>query len=380
MLLPDAVPRAYFPRSPKRPSRPSRGFSLRRAALAALEPRQRMLLRLKALIGPAATGKTVFVECLGRLAVGGPMWNHATLTPTLNALRAKGLLTDDLACAPDLLHPLAVEAIGSPEGAAMVEAIRAKLPLDNPQVWDRKLIEDAILRWQRLAVLTNDEDAFQRAASYRHRHGYTSAEPPSIFERHFAAVDVGVEWFASRRPAFQAAILAFKAERWIATGVGAPDYPALMDFCRGDPGLRALHFQRLLNFELLAGRLQPPRRDARGRSRGNSGRPAARLPGLARPAGRRAEDRGPAVRRGAEALSESHAQAQRRSAGFRRPPARGGAARRGRRLAPFRDRGRDRGEGRPPRALRAPRPARTRPQQADGGAHVVADRPGDRSA
>ena len=225
------------------------------AVLAALEPRQRILLRLKALIGPAATGKTLFVECLDRLAVGGPLWNHATLTPTLKALHAKGLLTEDLACAPDLLHPLAVEAINSPEGSAMVEAICAKLPLDNPQVWDRKPIEDAILRWQRLAVLTNDEDAFQRATSYRHRYSYIPTEPPSIFERHFAAIDVGVEWFASRRPAFQAAILAFKADRWIATGVGPPDYPALMDLCRADPRLRAAHYQRLVNFELLSGRL-----------------------------------------------------------------------------------------------------------------------------
>ena len=121
----------------------------------------------------------------------------------------------------------------------MVEAIRAKLPLDNPRVWDHKLIEDASLRWQRLAVLVNDEDEFRRAINYRHRYSYSADALPSIFERHFAAVDVGVDWFASRRPAFQAAILAAKADRWVATGVGAPDYPALMDLCRGRPQLRA---------------------------------------------------------------------------------------------------------------------------------------------
>jgi hypothetical protein len=141
------------------------------AVLAALKPRERVLLRLKALIGPAATGKTVFVECLSRVSSGGPGWNHATLTPTLQSLRAQGLLTEDLTCTPELLHLLAVEAIDSVEGAAMVEAIRAKLPLDNPQVWDRKLIEDAGLRWQRLAVLVNDEEEFQRAINYRHRYG-----------------------------------------------------------------------------------------------------------------------------------------------------------------------------------------------------------------
>ena len=178
------------------------------AVLASLKARERVLLRLKALIGPAATGKTVFVECLSRVSSGGPGWSHATLTPTLQALRAHGLLTEDLTCTPELLHLLAVEAIDLAEGAAMVEAIRAKLPLDNPQVWDRKLIEDASLRWQRLAVLVNDEEEFQRAINYRHRYSYAAAAPPSIFERHFAAVDVGVNWFASRRAAFQTAILA----------------------------------------------------------------------------------------------------------------------------------------------------------------------------
>ena len=225
------------------------------AALASLKPRERVLLRLKALIGPAATGKTVFVECLNRVSSGVPGWSHATLAPTLQALRAQGLLTEDLTCAPELLHPLAVEAIDSAEGAAMVEAIRAKLPLDNPQVWDRKLIEDASLRWQRLAVLVNDEEEFQQATNYRHRYSYSTAALPSIFERHFAAVDVGVDWFASRRPAFQVAILAAKADRWIATGVEAPGYPALMDLCRRVASLRAAHYQRLTNFELLAGRL-----------------------------------------------------------------------------------------------------------------------------
>ncbi len=225
------------------------------AALAALQPRERTLLRLKALIGPGAIGKTVFLECTGRVSSGGPLWSHATLAPTLQALRAKGLLAEDLACAPELLHPLAVEAIDSAEGAVMVEAIRAKLPLDNPQGWDRKLIEDASLRWQRLAVLVNDEDEFQRAIHYRPRYHYSTDALPSIFERHFASVDVGVEWFASRRPAFQAAMLAAKADHWIATGVEAPGYPALMDLCRREPQLRAMHYQRLANFELLAGRL-----------------------------------------------------------------------------------------------------------------------------
>ena len=129
-LLRASLP-GLFQRDPK--DRVRLAVTFLAAALAALQPRERILLRLKALIGPAAIGKTVFVECLSRVSSGGPGWSHATLAPTLQALRAKGLLAEDLACAPELLHPLAVEAINSAEGAVMVEAIRAKLPLDNPQ-------------------------------------------------------------------------------------------------------------------------------------------------------------------------------------------------------------------------------------------------------
>ena len=138
-------------------------------------------------MGPTAIGKTVFMECLSRVSSGGPLWSHATLTPTLQALRAKRLLAEDLTCAPELLHPLAVEAIDSAEGAAMVEAIRANCRSTISEGSDRKLIEDASLRWQRLAVLVNDEDAFQRASHYRHRFHYSSDALPSIFERHFAS-------------------------------------------------------------------------------------------------------------------------------------------------------------------------------------------------
>jgi superfamily II DNA or RNA helicase len=223
------------------------------SALAALNPHERLVLCLKALIGPAATGKIVFMECLERVASGWPGWNRATLTSTLQALRAQSLLTEDLVCAPALLHPLAVEAIDSAEGAAMVKAVRAALPLDGPRMWDRRLFEASHLRWQRLAVLVNDEDEFRRVMNTRQQYNY--ATPPSIFERHFADIDVGGDWFASRRPPFQAALLAAGADRWIATGVEAPGHVPLMELCGREPALGAAAFSELTDFELLTGRL-----------------------------------------------------------------------------------------------------------------------------
>ena len=223
------------------------------STLAALNPYERLVLRLKALIGPGATNKTAFVECLQRVAARGP-GSGSLAASTLRALSARRLLTDDFVCAPALLHPLAVEAIDSVEGAAMVEEVRAAMPLEGSRMWDQRIFEANHLRWQRLAVLLNDEDEFVRLMNVRRPYSY--ARPASIFEQYFAEVDVGADWFASRRPFFQAALLSASADRWIATGVEAPGYPALMEHCRGDPVSRAAVFSIITDYELLTGRLR----------------------------------------------------------------------------------------------------------------------------
>lgn len=222
-------------------------------ALPPLKPQDATILRLKALIGSAATGKTVFMDCLNRLPQTSPVWTNKTLTPVLESLRSKRLLTDEFACAPQLLHPLAVETLATPDGAAMVEAIHAILPFGGARSWDRTVMEASTLRWQRLAVLLNDEAAFQQVTEFHGRRAYTAA--PSIFDKHFATVAVGAGWLASRTPAFQSAILHAKADRWITTGTIAPDYAELMDLCRRDPGLRRTSFPVVADFDLLTGGL-----------------------------------------------------------------------------------------------------------------------------
>jgi len=61
----------------------------------------------------------------------------------------------NFASAPAWQHPLAVEVAESADGAATVEAIRAKLSLSGPRMWDRKALLESLPLWQRLAVLTN---------------------------------------------------------------------------------------------------------------------------------------------------------------------------------------------------------------------------------
>src|SRR6478752_3548587 len=84
------------------------------------------VMRLKSLVF-LPTGKTVFLECLTRAGLRAPdskAWSSSALNIVLDDLRRQRLLTDDLACAPVLLHPVAVDAMEAAEGAVLVEAVR----------------------------------------------------------------------------------------------------------------------------------------------------------------------------------------------------------------------------------------------------------------
>jgi len=220
--------------------------------LPTLQPHERTILRLKSLIG-AATGKTVFMDCLNRLPGSSARWSNKTLTAELESLRDRKVLTADFACPPELLHPLAIDALESAEGAAMVEAIRFVLPQDSARTWDRKAMEDATLRCLRLAILTNDEAGYQKAAEFHKKRTYSAA--PSPFEAYFTHITVGKNWLASRTLSFQIAILQAKADHWLGTGIAAPDYAELMELCRNDAGLRHAAFPLLADYHLLTGQL-----------------------------------------------------------------------------------------------------------------------------
>src|SRR3954454_7074665 len=86
----------------------------------------KLVLRLKSLVW-LPTGKGMFLECLtrsGSRAPDGRAWASRSLNDVLDALLRQGLLTEDLACAPALLHRVAVDAVASAEGEALTEAVR----------------------------------------------------------------------------------------------------------------------------------------------------------------------------------------------------------------------------------------------------------------
>src|SRR3954453_7694303 len=90
----------------------------------------KLVVRLKSLVW-LPTGKGLFLECLaqsGSRAPDGKAWASRSLNDVLDGLLRHGLLTGDLACAPALLHRVAVDAAESEDGEALIEAVRRSFP------------------------------------------------------------------------------------------------------------------------------------------------------------------------------------------------------------------------------------------------------------
>ena len=77
----------------------------------------KLVLRLKSLMF-LPTNKTAFLECLSRSGLRAPdgkAWSSSSVNVVLEELQSQRLLTEDLACPPALLHPVAADAAASAE-------------------------------------------------------------------------------------------------------------------------------------------------------------------------------------------------------------------------------------------------------------------------
>jgi superfamily II DNA or RNA helicase len=220
--------------------------------LDSLKRPERTILHLKALIG-AATGKTVFLECINRINADGPAWTAKNVNALMDDLQAKRLLDDAHACAPDMLHSMAIAAVASPEAEALLQAIKAVLPSEDPRrYYDARSMEANTTRWIRLAALTNDEALYRRLVDLRGRY---CRNAPSAIDQAFSGISVGEEWLATRTQVFQLAIISAKADRLIGTGHLAPDYLSLMEYCRRSPAMQGPAFTLVADFDVLNGHL-----------------------------------------------------------------------------------------------------------------------------
>ena len=233
---------------------------------ASLPAGPRLVLGLKSLAF-VSTGKTVFLECLTRAGLRGPdgkVWASRSVNAVLDALLAAGLLTEDLACQPALLHSVSVDAVASAQGALLVGAVRGAFPTrrNTPfYSYGQQFDCDALLRLIRLAIYTNDEAGF---TANRDLHDKECAphRAADLLALVFRDTTLAVDWLASRHPAIQLALLDAKLSVFLRSGVPGPDLPALIAHYRAQQDREGFAAVRrvLPQYDLLAGRLDEVRR------------------------------------------------------------------------------------------------------------------------
>ena len=234
---------------------------------AGLPAGPKTVLRLKSLVF-LPTGKTVFLECLtrsGLRAPDGKAWSSRSLNAVLDDLVRQGLLTEDLACEPSLLHPVAVDAAQAPEAGSLAEAVRKVFPMRRSSPYYYASLQqfdaDALGRLIRLAVYENDAAGFTQ-----HRDIFDKECAPrrtaDLLALLFADMPLAPGWLASRRVPIQLALFEAKLSAFLETGVSGPDLPTLVAHYRARQDEESFAAIRgaMQRYDLLSGKVEELRR------------------------------------------------------------------------------------------------------------------------
>jgi len=226
----------------------------------------KQLLRLKSLV-LLPTTKTVFQDCLVRSGLrmpSGRVWSNSTINQVLDELLRLRLLTSDLACTPALLHPVAIDAVGSAQGPLMVEAVKRAFTLSARSFsysYSSAFNLDVAQLLVRLAIYANDEAAFrtQRDLFDQHNAPYLTADfLPVVFQN----ATISLDWLTSRHPVIQIALFEAKLATASAGAIPGPEMPALISHYRAvqdQPDFAAVRLV-LLSHDLQQARLDEVQR------------------------------------------------------------------------------------------------------------------------
>jgi len=231
---------------------------------ARLHPADRMMLRLKALIGPP-TGKNEFLAIVNAANVTEPNarpWSMPAINGVLNRLVSQGLLDKDLSCPTTLWHPLAVDALAAPEGPVWHLVVLDAFPEPRRHHGYSAIQSDwTLLRRLRLAIYANDGNSYHRLLESYQKH-FVRSQGPHVLEALFLDATLEVNWLASRVPEIRDDLFRIKLAHFVGTGHAPSDLPALISHVRANedqPGYEALKWE-LLHSDLLAGRIGVLRR------------------------------------------------------------------------------------------------------------------------
>ena len=233
---------------------------------ARLPAGSKQVLRLKSLVF-LSTNKTAFLDCLtrsGLRAPDGKAWSSRSVNIALEELLGQGLLTEDLACPPALLHPVAVDAAASADGELLVAAVLRAFPARRSMSYyssGEQLDCDAVRRLIRVGIYADDADGFSTNWDL-HDKKCGASRASKMLSLLFAAVPLAPGWLAGRHPVIQVALFNAKLSAFLDVGLLGPDLPALLDHYRAQQGKEDFAALRpaLLLFDLLAGKLDDVQR------------------------------------------------------------------------------------------------------------------------
>src|SRR5689334_19155586 len=228
---------------------------------AGLPAVDKTVMRLKALIG-AATTKTAFFNAMRATEIRAPdgkAWSVGALNPILDRLQKKGLLGEDYACVPSLLHPITVDTIDGVEGKVLIKAVHSAFPADNRRgayySYSMQADDDA-LRRLRLAIYENNEAEYVRLLD-QYNKDYNPAQGPHHLEQLFLGTSLGVDWLVQRAIRIQYIAFCIKLNGFLQSGVADPDLAPMLAHVRKHQEESEYEAFRseLLQADLLAGRL-----------------------------------------------------------------------------------------------------------------------------
>ncbi|MGI4943462.1 MAG: DEAD/DEAH box helicase [Janthinobacterium lividum] len=239
----------------------------------------KLVMRLKSLV-LLPTNKTQFLQCLTRSGIRGPdgrAWSSQSSNNALTGLQHQGLLSDEFACHPTLLHPVAIDAATSEKGEALIAAVTSAFPAQQPSSYysSPSIDRDAVVRLLRVAIYANDGPGFVAHCELYHRQGFGTALS-DILWRVFAQAPITPEWLSSRAVSIQIALLNAKLQAVLQQGIAGPDVAPLISLARSHQDMNAFAELRpaLAAYALLAGQLEECRRSVEAIDPATATRPA----------------------------------------------------------------------------------------------------------
>ena len=232
---------------------------------ARLPPGPKTVLRLKSLVF-LSTNKSAFLDCLARSGVRTPegrAWAGPAVNAALEVLRREDLVDVNHVCLPELLHPVAIDAVAAPEGEHLVAAVRRAFPVRPDRAYylsEPKPDPAPWIRLARLAVYANDEGAFVAERDH-HDHAFGPQRMAAALGEVFRAVPFTTDWFESRTPAIQLTLFEGRLAAFLGGDLSIPGMPALIARFRGQqdlPGFAPVR-RRLLEHDVLALRFDEAR-------------------------------------------------------------------------------------------------------------------------